>query len=198
MTEALPPIQTRSAAVAEVKPRERIVSLVVVPYDEWTEVYDQSLGKTVEESVAPAAFGHIIVNRADRFLVNLEHDLNHRVGRCVKLDPDASVGLLGDVKIRRGTEGDQILDDAEDGMLGASVGMGVFPRDMQWLTRTRRRIVKAYLDHIALTWTPAYAGAGVLAVRSAPATVAVPPAPVPTPNLDSIRLEQLAARYGMR
>lgn len=194
MTESLPPIQTRSAAVSGVQARERIISLVVVPYDEWTPIVDPD-GKAVEECVAPGAFG-TIQNRADRFLVNLEHDLNHRVGRCVKLIPDAPRGLLADVKIRRGAEGDQILDDAEDGMLGASIGMGVYPRDMTWLTRTRRRIVKAYLDHIALTWTPAYAGAGVLAVRSAPATVAVPP--VPTPNLDAIRLASLREQYGIR
>ena len=194
MTEALPPIQTRSATVSGVQQRERIISLVVVPYDEWTPIVDPD-GKAVEECVAPGAFGSFIRTRADKFLVNLEHDLNHRVGRCQKLDPDSPRGLIADVKIRRGAEGDQILDDAEDGMLGASIGMGVYPRDMQWLTRTRRRIVKAFLDHIALTWTPAYAVAGVLAVRSAPATVAVPPAPSLTPHLDAIRLAELRDKY---
>lgn len=186
------PIEVRSAALTDVRHPERLVELVAVPYDEWTQVEYQ--GRVIEESFAPGAFGHI-GPRADRFIVNLEHDPARRVGRCVKLDPENRKGLMATVKIRRGTEGDETLDDAADGMVYASIGFGALPDHQHWEGRSRRRIVKAFLDHIALTWTPAYAGAGVLAVRSASATASTPSA---TPNLDAIRLQRLEMSYSGR
>ena len=77
-------------------------------------------------------------------------------------------GLRASIKIRRNPEGDQVLDDCADGLLGASIGMAVDPTTGQTIDGTRRRIHKAYLDHVALTATPAYAGAEVLEVRTAP------------------------------
>lgn len=192
MSEARSPIELRSADLANVRHPERTIELVAVPYDEWTPV--DYKGRRIEESFARGSFGHI-QNRSDRFLVNLEHDAERRIGRCVGFDADNERGLLATLRIRRGPEGDQVLDDAEDGMLGASVGFGALPENQQWETRSRRRILKAFLDHIALTWTPAYTGAGVLAVRSA-ALTATPPAT--TPNLDWVRLERLAVKYGAR
>jgi phage head maturation protease len=82
--------------------------------------------------------------------------------------------------------GDETLQLADDGVLGASVGMAVRPADQVWSAgRSRRRIAKAFLDHIALVPNPAYQGAEVLAVRSqvqAPSFEA-PPA---TPYLDEV------------
>jgi hypothetical protein len=92
------------------------------------------------------------------------------------------------VKIRRSAEGNQALDDAADGLLGASVGMAVSPTD-QTLDKGRRRIRKAFLDHVALTATPAYVGAAVLEVRTAPLGVSL------TPNLDAILAERAEMRY---
>ena len=186
-------IELRSAPVTAVRHPERIVELVAVPWDEWTEV--DYRGRMIEEQFVRGAFGRI-QNRADRFIVNLEHDVERRVGRCVTLDPEHERGLVAEVRVRRGPEGDQVLDDAADGMLGASVGFGARPEDSVWEGRSRRRIVKAFLDHIALTWTPAYAGAGVLAVRAA--SVPGPPPAVSTPNLDAIRLQRLEMSYSGR
>lgn len=188
----LAPIEFRTATVTEVKQRERIIELIAVPYNSWTEV--EYRGKMIEEAFAPGAFG-AIGNRYDRFLVNLEHDPTQRIGKCVHLKPEDPRGLWAAMRIKRGADGDQALDDAEDGLAGASVGFGVLPEHQQWEGRSRRRIIRAYLDHIALTWTPAYSGTMALAVRSQDGTE---PVHVPTPNLDSIRLRELAAMYDRR
>jgi HK97 family phage prohead protease len=188
-------IETRSAHVTEVAFPERMISLVAVPYDEWAAV--EYRGRLIEESFNRGAFG-AIQNRAHRFLVNMEHDMNQVRGRVQALHPDRPEGLVADVRIRRGPEGDQLLLDADDGMVGASVGFGALPEHQHWETRSRRKIMRAFLDHIALTFTPIYAGAGVLDVRSQAAAQppgVTPASLTPTPNLDQIMLDRLKLRY---
>jgi HK97 family phage prohead protease len=186
------PIELRSAAVSDVRFPDRVVELMAVPYDHWTTV--EYRGRLIEESFAPGSFGHVR-NRTERFLVNLEHELEHVVGRVVDLDADNPEGLRTELFIRRTPEGDQVLDDAADGMLCGSVGFGALPENQEWdQANRRRRITKAYLDHIALTFNPAYRDAKVLAVRSA-----VPDHPaaarVATPNLDRILAERSRVLY---
>jgi HK97 family phage prohead protease len=183
-------VEIRSATITAVDYPKRELSLIVVPYDEWTAVAHR--GQLVEESVAPGAFG-AIRNRARKFLVNMEHDLERWVGTVLDLEPDDPAGLRATVKIRRSAEGDQALDDAADELLGASIGMAVSPGDQTWETRTRRRITKAYLDHVALTATPAYVGAKVLEVRTAAGIDLLPVSA--TPNLDAILAERYARGY---
>lgn len=193
MTE-FPPVEVRSAQIANVDYPNRIVELIAVPYDTWATVEYQ--GRLVEESVAPGAFGKVDRRVAQhRPTVNLEHDREQWVGRVAAVDPDDPTGLRAQLLIRRGPQFEQVLDDAADGMYAASVGMAVFPKDQTWTDNgTRRRIVKAFLDHIALTVTPAYAGTDVLAVRTAPPAVNRSS----TPNLDRILAERDAAAYGGR
>jgi len=183
------PIELRSAAIANVAYPDRTIDLVAVPYDEWTVVDYQ--GRLIEESVDPTAFG-MVQNRARRFLVNMEHDADRVVGNV--RDLRSAKGLLATIKIRRTPEGDQALDDAADGMLGASIGMAVGTTGQTWETRSRRRITKAFLDHIALTFTPAYAGAEVLEVRTEPTVQHTEPVSA-TPNLDRILAERRGALY---
>lgn len=201
----LAPIETRSAPVVEVRFPDRIIETVAVPWDEWAVV--EYKGRLIEETFDRAAFGRDIQKRANRFLVNLEHEERHVVGRVQALHPSRNEGLVAELRIRRGPEGDQLLDDADDGMIGASIGFGALPEHQRWETRSRRRIMKAFLDHIALTFSPAYAGAMPLAVRSAAPSVAaapaggtpaLPPAATLTPNLDAIHLAQLEAMYPSR
>lgn len=186
------PIELRRATVEAVSYPERIVDLLIVPYDEWAPV--EYRGRLLEESFAPGAFG-AIRNRARKFLVNLEHDPERWVGTAIDLDGANERGLRGRIKIRRSPEGDQTLDDCADGLLGASVGMAVAAGD-QTIESSRRRIRKAFLDHIALTATPAYAGAEVLEVRAAPPVVELVADPNARPLLD----EALAiiARRGLQ
>jgi HK97 family phage prohead protease len=190
MTDNHGPIEIRSATVAEVDYPDRVISLVVAPFDEWAVV--EHRGRLVEECIARGAFG-AIRNRARKFTVNLEHDPDRWVGTVLDLDPDDPRGLIGTVKIRRTPDGDQTLNDAADGLLGASIGMAVAPRD-ETITDGRRLVRKAFLDHVALTATPAYVGAEVLEVRTAPPAV-VAPVVSATPNLDKILAERREAEY---
>lgn len=187
MTDERGPVEIRTATVAAVDYPERTLSLVVAPYDEWTTV--EHRGRIVEESIAPGAFG-AIRNRARKFLVNMEHDTARWIGTVLDLDTDDPTGLRATVKVRRSPEGDQALNDAADELLGASIGMAVAPTG-EAMEAGRRRISKAYLDHIALTASPAYVGARVLEVRTAVRTGSGSS----TPNLDRILAERSIASY---
>jgi HK97 family phage prohead protease len=173
------PIEIRTATIESVSYPERIVELMAVPYDEPAVV--EYRGRILEETVAAGAFG-AISNRARKFLVNFNHNPDVWLGTVLALDSANTRGLRATIKMRRTPEGDQALDDCADELLGASVGMAVAPGD-QRIDGTRRRISKAYLDHIALTPTPAYAGAAVLEVRSSP-VVELALEPGATPNLE--------------
>jgi len=183
------PVEIRSAPIAAVDYPDRVVSLVLAPFDEWAVV--EYRGALLEETILRGAFG-AIRNRARKFTVNMDHDRDKWLGTVLDLDPDDPRGLVGAVKIRRSPEGDQALNDAADGLLGASIGMAVAPGD-QTVANGRRTIRKAYLDHVALTPTPAYVGAEVLEVRNAPTVVPLPSSP--TPNLDKILAERREAEY---
>jgi HK97 family phage prohead protease len=174
------PVEVRTATVEHVSYPERIVDILVIPYDEPAVV--EYRGALVEESVAPGAFG-AITNRARKFTVNMNHDPERWLGTVLTLDGANDKGLRAAIKMRRTPDGDQALDDCADGLLGASVGMAVLDRD-QTIAAGKRRIRKAFLDHIALTPTPAYAGAEVLEVRSARPLVDELLEAGATPNLD--------------
>jgi HK97 family phage prohead protease len=182
------PIELRTVALREVDYPQRLIDLIAVPWDEWTPVEYQ--GRMIEECFSPGAFGAVEkrVGRA-RFQVNVDHDPARWVGRVVGLHPGDRHGLRTELQIRRTPEGDQVLTDAADGMLAGSVGFGVLPTDQRWETRDRRRITKAYLDHVALTPTPAYQGSEVIAVRSSSSS---------TPNLDRVLAERADAAYRLR
>ena len=145
------PIELRVAQVAAVDFPDRIVDLIAVPYDEWTPV--EYGGRMIEESFAPGAFG-AVQKRASRFQVNLDHDPARWVGRVVRLEPDDPHGLRASLQIRRGEPFEQVLMDAADGMLCGSVGFGALPADQEWQGRERRRIRKAYLDHVRVDPDP--------------------------------------------
>jgi HK97 family phage prohead protease len=181
-------IEIRRAEIAKVAYPDRMLELIAVPYDEWTPV--EYRGRIVEESFAPGAFGAVAM-RARKFLVNMEHDAARWVGTVLELRADDPAGLRTKIKIRRGPEGDAALDDAADSLLGASVGFAVGPRGKEQFTDGRRRIEKAFLDHIALTAQPAYVGAEVVDVRTQPQVTAA----TSTPNLDRILAERRTAEY---
>lgn len=192
MTEEM---EYRTATHVEVRHAERIIDVIAAPYNEPTQVFRRRLGKWVEEQFAPGAFagvtGDVLVNRA--------HDLERPVGRVVKFHPGDQRGLRTEIRVSRTSEGNDILELAEDGLLSASVGFSIPAGGEQWAdNRTKVTVTRATLGHIGLTGDPAYTGAKVLAVRSAagdgPAT---PPVRVSTPNLDRVRLEIAAERIGL-
>lgn len=190
MNEPHGPVELRAAAITDVGYPDRTIELIAVPYDEWTPV--EYNGRVVEESIAPGAFG-AVTNRARKFTVNLEHDPDRWIGTVLEMRTADPKGLRTRLKIRRSPEGDQTLDDAADGLLGASVGMAVSPDHQRWEGTSRRRILKAFLDHVALTATPAYVGAEVLEVRTGPVVIQMPTST--TPNLDRILAERRLIDY---
>ena len=181
-------VEYRTAATLEVRHAQRIIDLIAVPYDEPTDVLRR--GRWVTETVDPEAFasvhGSVTVNRA--------HDLEAPLGRVATFHPNDPRGLRTEVRISRTSGGDDVLELAADGLLSPSIGFSPLPGGEVWThDRSAVRVTRAKLVHIALTGDPAYKGAKVLAVR----TAAEAPARVPTPNLDRIRLESLAAAAGM-
>jgi HK97 family phage prohead protease len=178
------PIEWRAAVeVSAVDFTDRTIEVVVVPYDEETTVeYPPGSGKLIVESVNRGAFDGL-EKRPGRVRANRDHDVTRTVGLARAVHTDRQVGLVGEVYISRTLLGDETLQLADDGVLGASVGMAVKPSDQVWSEgRHRRRIARAFLDHIALVPNPAYSGAEVLSVRSTPSFEA-PPA---TPYLDEV------------
>lgn len=193
MTDERAPVELRSAPISEVNYPARTIEVLAVPYDTWAPV--EVAGRMIEESFAPGSFGAVDKRAARRRLtVNLEHKRDDWIGRVTALYPDERSGLRAELLIRRGAAFDQVLDDAADGMYAASVGFASNATDQQWdARRSRRRILKAFLDHIALTTTPAFESADVLAVRSAPLVSSSS-----TPNLDRILAERSSAAYPLR
>lgn len=190
------PLEYRRAGALEVRHPDRTIELVAVPYDEETLVPWR--GRMIREAVAPGAFAGV-ERRANRVKVNRAHDVEEVLGRALALYPNRPEGLVAELRISRGPKGDEVLELASDGALDASVGFAPMPGGEQWAPdRSARRITRAYLGHIALTADPAYDGARVLAVRSAPASYTLPAAArVPTPNLDRILTERRARESGL-
>lgn len=179
--------------ITDVNQRQRIIDLVVVPWDEEAEVPWR--GETWRETFQRGAFDGI-EEHAGRIRVNREHQKGDTVGRAVSLDPSANDGLIGRLKIANTPRGDDTLELAADDMLSPSVGCySKRPSDVTLNRRVMtRRVVRAFLDHIAMVEAPAYVGARVLAVRADQSGLAVAEMPLPsTPMLDQLMDDELFA-----
>lgn len=177
---------------------KRVITVVAVPYDETAVVVDAD-GTERSESFARHAFDGL-QTRTGKVSVNRDHDRFHPIGVAAGLHPNRREGLVAELRMSDNVAGaDEALALARDGLLGASISFGVPADGIEWSERgRRRRIVKAMLDHIALTAEPAYAGATVLDVRHRQA-VAVDRAPVSaTPRLDQIMAERRDAELRSR
>jgi HK97 family phage prohead protease len=183
-----PELEYRFASTLTLHPK-RMIELIAVPYDEETQVVHH--GRWITETVAPGAFagasGEVRVNRA--------HDLEQPLGKVKSLHPDDPRGLRAEIRISETAAGNDVLALAGDGLLGASIGFAPRPGGEEYThDRSRRRITKAFLAHIALTGDPAYQGAKVLAVRERPDQPGQRPA---TPLLDAILSERRLASLGV-
>jgi hypothetical protein len=161
---------------------DRVIELVAMPYD--TDAGVIVHGRPVIESCAPGAFDGC-ERRANRVKANRDHDPQRTVGRAIALHPSRTEGLVTELRIAQTALGDETLALADDQSLEASVSFAVMRGGEAWTEqRSRRRLTRCFLDHIALVPEGAYAGR-VLAVRAA-ATEAELVVPVPTPNLDEV------------
>jgi HK97 family phage prohead protease len=185
-------LEYRSAKQLGVNFPERTIELLVMPYEEETLVPWQ--GRMITEVCSAGAFDGI-ERRANRIRVNRDHDLTRTVGRALSLHPSRQEGLIAEVRIAQTPLGDETLTLADEEILDASAGFLPMPGGEKWETRSRRRLNKCWLGHIALVPEPAYDSARVLSVRQAAAAIKEVEAIVSTPHLDQLRAELLAERY---
>ena len=176
------PIETRAFTPdLNIDFKQRTIELVAMPYD--TDGVALVHGRPVVESCAPGAFDGC-ERRANRLKVNRDHDYGRTVGRATALHPSRLEGLVAELHIARTALGDETLGLAADEALEASVGFAVMRGGEQWLEqRSRRRLTRCFLDHIALVPEGAYEGR-VLSVRAAEPLE--PLERVATPNLDEV------------
>lgn len=198
--EQRPVLEVRAATVSDVKYPERMITVVVVPYE--TPVDDVPYrGVLWQESFARGAFAGV-EERNGRVRVNREHRKGATVGKVVEFHPDAHEGLLADIKIVASAKGDETLALAAEDMISASVGFRLkagSDQELQPRSKPPRRYIKrAFVDHIGLVEDPQYQDAGVLAVRDAPDFIdAANLPPLKTPRLDEWSAYLAARRSGM-
>lgn len=181
-------IEHRSAELVNVDERQRIVTLIVMPYEKQTVVAHE--GRVVREIVSRGAFDGI-ERRANRIRVNRDHDVTRTVGRALTFHPNRQEGLVADLRIARTELGDETLALAEEGILDASAGFVPMAGGEKWEGRSLRRLSKIFLAHIAMTPDPAYQEARVLAVRQREVAGTLSA----TPNLDLVKSWRQLDRY---
>jgi phage head maturation protease len=185
-------LEYRTAKQVGVDFRERIIELIVMPYDERTLV--EHHGRMITESVAPGSFDGI-ERRPGRVKANRDHDITRSVGWVRSFHPSRKEGLVAEVQISGGQGkppfplGDETLTLAQDGVLDVSAGFLPMPGGEQWPSRDERRLSKLWLGHVAFTSEPAFLGAKVLSVRAAAEPITA------TPNADQVRAWLLAEQY---
>jgi phage head maturation protease len=183
---ALPEIELRSSTLQDVNTKQRLVDLIAVPWEQeadvlwrgdmWHEVFDRHAFDGIQD-------------HAGRVPVNRQHTKGDTVGKVVQFDPSHRNGLFARVKIANTPRGDETLALAEEGMAFPSVGYRVKGfSDMRVDRRSKsRRILRAFMDHLAMVEDPTWAGAEVLAVRAESSGLAVVEGPLPeTPALDEL------------
>jgi len=176
-------LEYRVATQIGVNYPNRIIELVVMPYETETMVAHQ--GRMVREIVARGAFDGI-ERRANRIRVNRDHDATRTIGRALKLHPSRDEGLVAELRIAQTDLGEETLTLADEGILDASAGFLPMPGGEEWEGRSKRRLTKLWLGHIAMTPDPAYETARVLAVRNHSPVSAGGDTRPETPNLQVV------------
>jgi hypothetical protein len=197
VTEILYPaeIEHRNATLQDVNKKLRLVDLIAVP---WNEETDKVMwrGEQWRETFDRHAFDGV-EDHAGRIQVNREHVKGDTVGRVVQLDPAHPNGLFARVKMYSTPRGEETLTLADEGGAFPSVGYRVKGfNDMRLDRRSKsRKILRAFMDHLAFVEDPAYVGAEVLAVRAGQSGLTVvEQRPLPeTPALDEAMSDDVLA-----
>lgn len=186
------PVEERAAKIDNVNVAERILTVIAVPFEQPTQVPYR--GEVWEEVFTRAAFHGFepskrrvpvsAVLRAPAF----DHNNGHLVGKVVGVYPERQDGLILDMRIAATPAGDETLELSSNDVLSPSVGFAVRGADQQLDRRAmKRRVNRAFLDHVSMVPTPAYPGARVLSMRDAgPVQSAAALEPLRTPGLDEI------------
>lgn len=189
------PIESRAATVEGVNFPERLIEVLAIPYEQ--EAIVEYRGQIWRETIERGAFDGI-EKRPEKFQVQVfrgheagEHfqsrpETSGLIGKVVSFAPEPPEGLIAKAKIAKTPLGDETLTLADEGVLGVSVAFGVRGSD-QVLDRIhqKRRIRRAFVDHLAFPDRGAYQGAQVLDVRSK-RRQAEELAPLETPRLDEV------------
>lgn len=173
------PVEFRDAHVESVDYPDRMITVIVTPYDSPAEV--EYRGQIWQEFFECTAFTEV-AQSPHRVRVNRDHNRGRTVGKAVNFYPERREGLVSDIYIAKTPLGDETLALAADDCVSASAGFAVGAQKLDVRNRTRR-ITKAYMDHIAFVESPAYRDARVLAVRDDVPPPEFTPFPA-TPNLD--------------
>jgi phage head maturation protease len=190
-------VETRSAGmkVDDVDFKERTITVIAVPYEKpalvqyrhamWQEVFSRSAfnGINPRQRTIPVSA------QLNQVTESHSHAGSRLVGRVINTYPDSEPGLITDIKVSKGRDGDDTLELANDGVLHPSVGFAMAnPHQDQELDRRSmtRRINRAFLHHLSFVGEPAYPDAKVLAVRAGEAlhTEADLPPLKETPRMD--------------
>jgi len=157
----------------------RTVIGVVAPYDEVTYLGPHPDGELIRRGAFRRSLGQ---HKEIPLLRN--HDTDRRLGRSTRF-VEGDTGLEGTFLVNQGAPGDDLLAELRDGYL---TGMSVGFRTMKTVRGDRgvREVVEAALVEVSMVGIPAYAGATLLAVRSADPLAGF--APRPAVNLDPIPL----------
>ena len=183
-TEKRAPIETREASVAGVDISKREIEVIAVPYG--GEATVEYRGELWTESFERGAFDGL-EKRPNRIKAILHHDKTKVIGRAISFSPGRDEGLVSVLKIGKTKDGDETLALASEDMLDVSAGFAV-PGSGQVLDRPnhRRKIHRAFLDHIALVADGAYEGARVLSVRNREERDPAKMSPLDTPRIDEV------------
>jgi hypothetical protein len=173
--------QRNDAVLADVNTKQRLITLVAVPWDIEAEV--EWRGEVWNEVQRRGAYDGI-QDHAGRVRVNREHKIGKTVGRLVFADPWAEDGFITRAKISETDRGNDTLGLAEDDAISGSVGYYINdPADVRLNRRTKlREVVRAWLDHLALVESPTWPQAKVLEVRDKSEDDGNPPAFAATLN----------------
>jgi HK97 family phage prohead protease len=163
---------------------ERILSTRIVPYNEvsYDVPYDGG------EEFLPGSFAKSLREafRSRPLKLFRSHEHGRAIGVSTSLD-ERDHGLFGEFRVANGAVGDEVLDEAGQGLLDAmSVGFRALVTRRG--SKSQRQIVEAALLEASICPLGAYSGGQVLAMRT-PSTPGMPvlvPAP-PPPMLDLAR-----------
>ena len=120
----------RAAQQIGVNFKQRLIELVVAPYEEKTLVSDRG-SRPVFELFCRGAFDGI-QRRPGRIKVNRDHRDERVVGKAVSLHPSRDEGLVAEVRIAKTELGEETLALASEEILDCSAGFRPMPDGEEW------------------------------------------------------------------
>jgi HK97 family phage prohead protease len=158
----------------------RVIEGALLPWGVEARVLDR--GRLVVETFERGALADADPARVPLTATHPRDNQTLPIGVTVELEERADAAY-GAWRVSKTALGDEVLALAADGVpLGLSVGFLEVAGGSRW-SPDRKRVtrIRAALDHVAVVRVPAYAGAGVMGVRSGESAR-------PTPLLDLARL----------